>query len=114
MLAIEVARFIGLPLPSRFSQVGVTNKVRDLLCTLGCRLVLINEPALPNLRAGHSHPRVDELDSATATTRHFDNGASCFSLGSTTASYQEALLPCPRTGQVTRSRQAERSGWRAG
>jgi hypothetical protein len=43
MLAIEFARFIGLPLPSRFSQVEVTNKVCDLLCTLGCRLVLIDE-----------------------------------------------------------------------
>lgn len=43
MLAIELARFIGLPLPTRFSQVEVTNKVCDLLCTLGCRLVLIDE-----------------------------------------------------------------------
>ena len=32
-----------------------------------------------------------ELDSATTTTRHFDNRASCFSLDSTSASYQEAL-----------------------
>ncbi|MFM9499943.1 AAA family ATPase [Streptomyces galilaeus] len=43
MLAIEFARFIGLPLPSRFSQVEVTNRVCDLVCTLGCRLVLIDE-----------------------------------------------------------------------
>ncbi|MGW1658396.1 AAA family ATPase [Streptomyces atratus] len=43
MLAIEFARFIGLPMPSRFSQVEVTNRVCDLLCTLGCRLVLIDE-----------------------------------------------------------------------
>ncbi|GAA3801677.1 TniB family NTP-binding protein [Streptomyces chiangmaiensis] len=50
MLAIEFARFIGLPLPSRFSQVEVTNKVCDLLCTLGCRLVLIDE--LHNLDIG--------------------------------------------------------------
>lgn len=43
MLAIEFARFIGLPLPSRFSQVEVTNKVCDLCCTLGTTLVLIDE-----------------------------------------------------------------------
>jgi hypothetical protein len=43
MLAIEFARFIGLPLPSRFSQVEVTNRVCDLVCTLGCRLVVIDE-----------------------------------------------------------------------
>lgn len=50
MLAIEFARFIGLPLPSRYSQVEVTNKVYDLLCTLGCRLVLVDE--LHNLDIG--------------------------------------------------------------
>ncbi|MFE7765889.1 TniB family NTP-binding protein [Streptomyces sp. NPDC057438] len=49
MLAIEFARFIGL-LPSRYSQVEVTNKACDLLCTLGCRLVLIDE--LHNLDIG--------------------------------------------------------------
>jgi hypothetical protein len=43
MLAIELARFIGLPLPTRFSQVEITNKVCDLLCALNCRLVLIDE-----------------------------------------------------------------------
>ena len=43
MLAVEFARFIGLPLPSRFSQIEVTNQVCDLLCTLGNRLVLIDE-----------------------------------------------------------------------
>jgi len=43
MLAVEFARFIGLPLPSRFSQVEVTSKVCDLLCTLGTTLVLIDE-----------------------------------------------------------------------
>jgi hypothetical protein len=43
MLASELARFIGLPLPTRFSQVEITNKVCDLLCALRCRLVLIDE-----------------------------------------------------------------------
>jgi hypothetical protein len=43
MLAVEFARFIGLPLPARFSQVEVTNQVCDLLCALGNRLVLIDE-----------------------------------------------------------------------
>ena len=43
MLAVELARFIGLPLPSRFSQVEITNQVCDLLCTLGTRLVLLDE-----------------------------------------------------------------------
>ncbi|POX57424.1 D-alanine--D-alanine ligase, partial [Streptomyces sp. Ru62] len=38
------------------------------------------------------------------TTRHFDNRASCSSLDSTSASYQEALLPCVRTGRLTRTR----------
>ena len=62
--------------------------------------------AFPNLWARQSHPGVDELDSATTTTRHFDNRASCSSLDSTTASYQEALLPCTRTRhrQLTRTR----------
>jgi hypothetical protein len=50
MLAVEFARFIGLPLPSRFSQVEVTSKVCDLLCTLGTTLVLIDE--LHNLDPG--------------------------------------------------------------
>lgn len=43
MLASELARFIGLPLPSRVSQVEITNRVCDLLCSLRCRLVLIDE-----------------------------------------------------------------------
>ncbi|MGA5278517.1 hypothetical protein ACPCKL_33085 [Streptomyces cellulosae] len=60
--------------------------------------------AFPNLWARQSHPRVDELDSATTTTRHFDSRASCFSLDSTSASYQEALPPCTRPGQLTRTR----------
>ncbi|QEV09948.1 D-alanine--D-alanine ligase [Streptomyces prasinus] len=38
------------------------------------------------------------------TTRHFDNRASCSSLDSTSASYQEALLPCIRAGRLTRTR----------
>jgi len=50
MLAVEFARFIGLPLPSRFSQVELTNKVCDLLCTLRTSLVLIDE--LHNLDLG--------------------------------------------------------------
>jgi hypothetical protein len=50
MLAVEFARFIGLPLPSRFSQVEVTSKVCDLLCALGTTLVLIDE--LHNLDPG--------------------------------------------------------------
>ncbi|OUD00538.1 D-alanine--D-alanine ligase [Streptomyces swartbergensis] len=45
-----------------------------------------------------------ERDSASTTTRHFDNRASCFSLNSTTASCQEALPLCPTSRQVTRSR----------
>jgi len=44
------SHFIGLPLPSRFSQVEVTSKVCDLLCTLGTTLVLIDE--LHNLDLG--------------------------------------------------------------
>jgi hypothetical protein len=62
--------------------------------------------AFPNLWARQSHPRVDGLDPATPTTRDFDNRASCLSLDSTTASYQEALLPCTRTRhrQLTRTR----------
>lgn len=50
MLAVEFARFIGLPLPSRFSQVELTNRVCDLLCTLRTTLVLIDE--LHNLDLG--------------------------------------------------------------
>src|SRR5690606_28725958 len=42
-------------------------------------------------------------DPAPATTQHFDNRASCFSLDSTSASYQEALLSCPCTRHLTRS-----------
>lgn len=62
--------------------------------------------AFPNLWAWQSHPRVDELDSATTTTRHFDNRASWFSLDSTSASYQEALPLCTRHAQLTRTRSA--------
>ncbi|RNG33586.1 D-alanine--D-alanine ligase [Streptomyces botrytidirepellens] len=47
---------------------------------------------------------MDGLDPATATTRHFNNRASCFSLDSTSASYQEALPSCLCTSQLTRSR----------
>ncbi|MEH1129196.1 AAA family ATPase [Micromonospora sp. CPCC 206061] len=50
MLAVEFARFIGLPLPARFSQVELTNKVCDLLCTLQTNLILIDE--LHNLDLG--------------------------------------------------------------
>ena len=50
MLAVEFARFIGLPLPARFSQVELTNKVCDLLCTLRTTLILIDE--LHNLDLG--------------------------------------------------------------
>src|SRR5690606_30364678 len=59
--------------------------------------------AFPNLWARQSHPGVDRLDPAPATTQHFDNRASCFSLDSTSASYQEALLSCPCTRHLTRS-----------
>ncbi|EFL43529.1 conserved hypothetical protein [Streptomyces griseoflavus Tu4000] len=60
--------------------------------------------AFPNLWARQSHSGVDQLDPATVTTRHFDNRASCFSLDSTSASYQEALLPCIHTCRLTRTR----------
>jgi hypothetical protein len=60
--------------------------------------------AFPNRWARQSHPGVAELDPATTTTRHFDNRASCFSLDSTTASYQEALPSCPDVDQLTGSR----------
>ncbi|MFJ3899915.1 DUF4231 domain-containing protein [Streptomyces sp. NPDC090083] len=60
--------------------------------------------AFPKMWARQSHPRVDELDSATTTTRHFDNRASWFSLDSTSASYQEALPSCTHPGQLTRTR----------
>lgn len=43
MLAVEFARFLGLPLPARMNQIDITNRVCDLLCTLGCRLVLLDE-----------------------------------------------------------------------
>jgi Cdc6-like AAA superfamily ATPase len=43
MLAVEFARFLGLPLPARFSQVELTNKVCDLLGTLRTTLILIDE-----------------------------------------------------------------------
>ncbi|MFJ4689608.1 TniB family NTP-binding protein [Streptomyces sp. NPDC088789] len=43
MLAVELARFIGLPIAPRFSQVDITNRVCDLLSSRGCRLVLIDE-----------------------------------------------------------------------
>ncbi|EFE71978.1 predicted protein [Streptomyces viridosporus ATCC 14672] len=59
--------------------------------------------AFPNLWATQSHPGVDGLDPAPTTTRHFNNRASCSSLDSTTASYQEALLPCLHVDQLTRS-----------
>jgi hypothetical protein len=50
MLAVEFARFLGLPLPARFSQVELTNKVCDLLGTLRTTLILIDE--LHNLDLG--------------------------------------------------------------
>ncbi len=50
MLAVEFARFLGLPLPARLNQIDITNRVCDLLTTLGCRLVLIDE--LHNLDIG--------------------------------------------------------------
>lgn len=43
MLATELARFIGLPLPSRYSQVEVTNQVCDLLCKHSTQLILVDE-----------------------------------------------------------------------
>lgn len=60
--------------------------------------------AFPNLWARQSHPRVEELDPTTTTTRHSGDRASCFSLDSTSASCREALFPCLHTSQLTRTR----------
>ncbi|WP_210577774.1 ATP-binding protein [Streptomyces sp. GESEQ-4] len=43
MLAGEFARFLGIPLPHRMSQVEITNAVCDLLARLGTTLVLVDE-----------------------------------------------------------------------
>lgn len=43
MLAGEFARFLGLPLLHRMSQVQITNAVCDLLAQLGTTLVLVDE-----------------------------------------------------------------------
>ncbi|PWG07060.1 D-alanine--D-alanine ligase [Streptomyces sp. V2] len=43
------------------------------------------------------------LDPSPTTTQHFNTRASCNSLDSTTASYQEALPSCLNTVQLTRS-----------
>jgi len=43
MLASEFARFLGIPLPHRMSQVEITNAVCDLLAKLGTTLVLVDE-----------------------------------------------------------------------
>ncbi|EFL32194.1 D-alanine-D-alanine ligase [Streptomyces viridochromogenes DSM 40736] len=43
------------------------------------------------------------LDPSATTTQHFNTRASCNSLDSTTASYQEALPSCLNTAQLTRT-----------
>ncbi|MGO4459901.1 AAA family ATPase [Streptomyces sp. M-16] len=43
MLAAEFARFLGIPLHHRMSQVQITNAVCDLLGRLGTTLVLVDE-----------------------------------------------------------------------
>ncbi|MFF5176382.1 TniB family NTP-binding protein [Micromonospora sp. NPDC000089] len=54
MLAVEFARFLGLPLAARSNITDVTNAVCAVLCHVGCDLVLIDEIHNLNLatRAG--------------------------------------------------------------
>ncbi|NBE85191.1 TniB family NTP-binding protein [Micromonospora rubida] len=54
MLAVEFARFLGLPLASRSNITDVTNAVCAVLCDVGCDLVLVDEIHNLNLatRAG--------------------------------------------------------------
>lgn len=88
-----------------------------------------DSPLLPfvSARSGHtggtSHTfcasRASLAFSATTTTGRFDNRASCFSLDSTSASYQEPFLyaPGPDTSPEpgSRSNLSDRaSGWRTG
>jgi hypothetical protein len=54
MLAVEFARFLGLPLAKRANQADVTNAVCGVLCDLSCDLVIVDEIHNLNLatRAG--------------------------------------------------------------
>ncbi len=54
MLAVEFARFLGLPLAARSNITDVTNAVCAVLCDVGCDLVLVDEIHNLNLatRAG--------------------------------------------------------------
>jgi hypothetical protein len=43
MLAVEFARFLGLPITRRSNITDVTNMVCEALCDVGCDLVLVDE-----------------------------------------------------------------------
>lgn len=43
MLAVEFARFLGLPVGRRANLTDVTDTVCSVLCDVGCRLVLVDE-----------------------------------------------------------------------
>jgi len=76
MLAVEFARFLGLPVSARSNITDVTNAVCAVLCDVGCDLVLVDELHNLNLatRAGaevsdqlkyyvaHAHPARVERD----------------------------------------------------
>lgn len=61
MLAMEFARFLGLPLPRAINQASITNAVCDVLCQLGTELVLVDEIHNLNLASRGGAESSDQL-----------------------------------------------------
>lgn len=61
ILAVEFARFLGLPVNTRHSQVEITNAVCSVLCELGCDLVIVDEIHNLNLATRSGAEASDQL-----------------------------------------------------
>jgi Bacterial TniB protein len=61
IVAAEFARFLGLPLTTRMTQVAITNAVCDLLARLGCQLVLVDEVHNISLETRYGAESSDQL-----------------------------------------------------
>ncbi|MFJ9022421.1 hypothetical protein ACIRPU_21005 [Streptomyces sp. NPDC102259] len=71
MLAGEFARFLGIPLEHRMSQVQVPNAVCDLLGKLGTTLVLVDEIHnldLPTRNGAEAYDQLNYLSERIAAT----------------------------------------------
>jgi len=61
VVAAEFARFLGLPVTRSLNQVQITNAVCDVLATIGCQLVLVDELHNISLHTRYGAETADQL-----------------------------------------------------